>query len=350
MKDGPYLYFAENEKYLQVDIDDKGIVHRKFINAKSASITCYVDNEDQDSFSFNIRQDRNAIIEPPSHIPEKLIVVSDIEGNFNALQGILLANGVINKDCDWIYGKGQLLLCGDMVDRGKNVIPVLWLIYKLESQAQEQGGHVYFLLGNHEEFFLSSNTKYVHIKYRSVALAISDNKDAKKAYKEIHADPFVLRDWLLQKDSIVKIRNVLFVHAGISKELIEKRMEIAQINSLIKMGMPKTPVRPVSLIPKIKFLFSSKGPLWYRGLVMDYKVKYKKVVEEDVDRILDYFKVDHIVVGHSMVEEVSSDFNRKVFRIDVGHPVKKSTGKAQCLLIEKGNFYRVNDLGEKVLL
>lgn len=350
MKDGPYIYYKDQNDYLQVDIDENGFVNRKHLNGNIKSITCHVDNDAQDTFTFDLRDDHEKMIKAPSKVSEKLLVISDIEGNFNAMQGLLLANGVIDKNHDWIYGKGQLILCGDMVDRGKNVIPVLWLIYKLETQAHEAGGHVYFLYGNHEELLISGSTKYVHPKYKYSASSIIAKENPKEAFRELLAYPFVLRDWLLQKDSIVKIADVLFVHAGISSKLIEKGFTIDEINKLIRKGISRTPVRPVTLIPKIAFLFGGNGPLWYRGMVMDYKDKYKKMEEEELKKILAYFDVNHIVLGHSLVAEVSSDFKRKVFRIDVGHPTEKSTGMSQGLLISSNKFYRVNDLGEQFLI
>jgi len=39
-----------------------------------------------------------------------------------------------------------------------------------------------------------------------------------------------------------------------------------------------------------------------------------------------------------------------VIRIDIHQPKVRSAGKAEALLIEGKTFYRVNDLGERVLL
>jgi hypothetical protein len=45
-------------------------------------------------------------------------------------------------------------LNGDFVDRGENVTQVLWLIYKIENQAQKQGGKLtlYFRQPRNNEF------------------------------------------------------------------------------------------------------------------------------------------------------------------------------------------------------
>jgi hypothetical protein len=55
---------------------------------------------------------------------------------------------VDNDSLDWTYGSGYLVLIGDMVDRGTNVVPLLWLIYKLEAQAQLARGNIHYILGS----------------------------------------------------------------------------------------------------------------------------------------------------------------------------------------------------------
>ncbi len=350
MKDGPYIYKASDNAYLKITVDSHGRIDRDYVNSIGDPIRCEIDNGDDESFEFKLRKENNRLNIAPATMTSKLIVISDIEGNFNALQGILMANGVVNKAYDWVFGDGQLLLCGDMVDRGNNVIPVLWLIYKLESQAQKAGGHVYFLLGNHEDLFLSSKLRYVHPKYITNAKSITKIESSIDAFNELNSESLILRQWMSQKDSLQKIGEILFVHGGISIDLIEKGLDVKEINSLIKKGLTKDPLKPTSRMPLVSFLFSNKGPLWYRGMVMDYKDQYKKMEEADVDKVLKYFNVKHIVIGHSIISEVSSDFSHKLFRIDVGHPEERSTGKAQGLLIESSNFYRINDLGDRELL
>ncbi|MFN9954115.1 MAG: metallophosphoesterase, partial [bacterium] len=66
---------------------------------------------------------------------KKMLIFSDIEGEFGSMRKFLQANKVIDDKFKWIFGDGQLLLVGDFVDRGKQVTEVLWLIYSLEEQA-----------------------------------------------------------------------------------------------------------------------------------------------------------------------------------------------------------------------
>ena len=80
---------------------------------------------------------------------------------------------------------------------------------------------------------------------------------------------------------------------------------------------------------------------------MDYKDYYKKVTEEEVNQILDFYDANAVVIGHTIVDSISTDYEDKVIRIDIHQPTKKNTGNAQALLIEDNTFYRVNDFGER---
>jgi hypothetical protein len=81
--------------------------------------------------------------------PAKLLVLSDIEGNFGAVRKLLQAQKIIDEDFKWKFDNGHLVLIGDFFDRGEQVTEVLWLIYSLEEKAKANGGHVHFVLGNH---------------------------------------------------------------------------------------------------------------------------------------------------------------------------------------------------------
>jgi hypothetical protein len=85
----------------------------------------------------------------------KLIAISDIEGNFMAFTETAAANGVIDTNFNWTFGEGHLVLTGDFFDRGTQVTEVLWLIYSLEEKAKDAGGYVHYILGNHEIMNLS---------------------------------------------------------------------------------------------------------------------------------------------------------------------------------------------------
>jgi len=91
------------------------------------------------------------------------------------------------------------------------------------------------------------------------------------------------------------------------------------------------------------------GPLWYRGMVKKYKQHYKKLEPSSIDNVLEFYDVDHIVIGHTVVsDQITADFGGKVIRVDIKQSAEKFSGKSQALLIEDSDtFFKVNDIGEK---
>jgi len=135
------------------------------------------------------------------------------------------------------------------------------------------------------------------------------------------------------------------VHAGLSPEMIGYNFSSQQINDSIRayLGWQTGEIENDAA----RFLFGRYGPVWFRGMAMDYKDYYKKNTEEQVDTILAYYQANTVVIGHTIVDSVSTDYEGKVIKIDIHQPAEKKTGNAQALLIEDNNFYRVNDFGER---
>jgi len=351
--DGPYIFKKRNRiREIKVvenveSYEIKVVVH----NAKEQNTyTCQVENKDRDVFSFQLM---DKIISPHSVYkqPAKLLSISDIEGNFNAFYSLLIGNKVMNEAYEWTFGEGHLVLGGDFVDRGDNVTQCLWLIYKLEQEAKKHGGMVHFIVGNHEILNFQGHTEYVDNKYIALAHKISGNKDQKKAYQYLMSNQRELVRWMKSKNVIERIGKTLFVHGGISVELVKTNMSLNEMNRFIRSNAYTYSSYSNENDKNVtRFLMGPLGPLWYRGLVGRYKKLYQKASAKELKRTLRYFKAEQVVIGHTVVIEVSPDYDGQVYRTDVGFPHIKFTGKAQGLLIENHQFFRVNDFGEKVLL
>lgn len=350
--DGPYLF--RNEKQSKILSVIKGVETFQLIEeyievTKETQLTCVVDNEDKDVFTVPIMHQIRA---PKSRFkqPEKLLAISDIEGNFNAFYSLLIANGVMDKSYNWSYGKGHLVLIGDFMDRGDNVTQVLWLIYKLEQAAREHGGMVHFILGNHEILNIQGKTNYVDKKYTKLAKRYSGKLDEKDAYLDLMANNQELVRWMKSKNAVEKIGNTLFVHGGISQELVSARFTVFRINDIIRSRLLNGPSKNELDKMDEDFMFASHGPLWYRGLAIPYRRLYKKSTPKEVKRALRHFNVDHIAIGHTITHEISLDYEGGVIRTDVKHGIEKGSDHSQALLIENKQLFRVNAKGEKTKL
>jgi hypothetical protein len=351
--DGPFIYDQKDSlNIITVDQEENEyyIVNRLIKKAAANTFTCKVNNSDKDSFSFTLKN-KHQIPKAIYPHPSKIFVTSDIEGNFNAFYSMLIGNKVMNENYEWTFGNGHLVIAGDMVDRGNNTWPCLWLLYKLEHDAEIKGGKVHYILGNHDVMNMHANLKYVNNRHIELAKIISGNKNEKEAWLELLSDNNIIAQWIASKNTIEKIGDDIYVHGGISADVVDAGLTIEKINKIVRKNI-RTNLTSNSGDNKLENLvFSNKGPLWYRGLVNGYKKYYKKIDSKNLDQILHFYKANHIIIGHTIVDkEITSGFNGRVIRVDIKHSTEKFTGKSQGLIIENNHYYKVSDNGNRYKL
>lgn len=329
--DGPHIFYKENLTIIkQVLKSDTGFYARMdtlTTSFKGRHITCHVN----DSLKFTTTIKKSLKNEPSTYpAPEKLIAISDIEGNFIALRNFLVNNGVMNTDYQWTFGKGHLVLLGDFFDRGLNVTECLWLIYHLEQEALKCGGYVHFILGNHEIMNMNNDLRYVRNKYIENAMLI------KEPYNLWYTPDTELGRWLLTKNIAEKIGDYLFMHGGLSKEMFSCKPTMQSINAEARKYYYRADEAMVSSDTCLAYTYSGDfSPFWYRGYIN------KTMDEQVLNSIEKHFNVNRIVVGHSIVEDVSYFYNKKVIGIDTHH----AKGDSEGLFVEDGREYRIDGAG-----
>ena len=293
-------------------------------------------------------------------MPEKLIAISDIEGNFNALYSFLYANKVIDSSGGWIYGNGHLVLNGDFMDRGKQVSQVLWLIYSLENEALLAGGKVHFIIGNHEVMNLYGDVSYNDFKYMTVAKKVSGQNDWDKGLMYLYSDQSELGRWLRSKNIVEKIGSAIFVHGGLNTYHMEGKYSIKELNAIARKYYGRVLTeQSVEADRDRQVLNSINSPYWDRRLNFDwqYKIFYKlngisasATTQKQLETILKFYEASTIIIGHSVVSDIQSDYNNKVIKIDVKHGNKVSSGKTKGLFMEHNSFYKTDDFGNKAII
>lgn len=329
--DGP-IVLNENNKRIKYQIFKKE--GGKYSMDKSEvidkdTLTCHIE-ETNDSFRFQLKDSLvNEISEYP--LPGKMLIISDIEGNFKGFKSILVGNQVIDKQFNWTFGNNHLVLVGDFFDRGLNVTECLWLVYKLENEAEKQGGKVHFILGNHEMMNLKGQFKYLRDKY-------ADNADTLKlSYEKWYSADSELGKWLRNKNGVEKIGDYLFVHAGLAKSF-PKNYTLADINAGIRSSIDKNIEKDIQ---RTDVFIGSKGPLWYRGIAQEDEN------EEDLNLTLANFKAGKMIIGHTIFEEIQYLYNGKVIAIDLEHKLNSEKGKMYALWFEDGDFSITDQKGIK---
>ena len=307
VSDGPYI-FIEKNKLIEKQIVN-GMVFTKTIKTGSFERT-YI----PEKATFNNIK--------------KIAALSDIHGQYDLVIKLFKNNKIIDDNLNWSFGKGHLVITGDIFDRGDKVNEVLWFIYKLESQAKNKGGRVHYLLGNHEYMILYNDLRYIHEKYKAAPILLN------LEHKELYSDKTIIGRWLRSKSTIIKINNILFTHGGISEDFISYGdFNIEKINNTMIDSIPQSR----AVIKKTDFhkmYYSTKGLIWYRGYFKKYN---PDITDSDISRILKLVDADHIVVGHSTQEKVVHLFNNKIFGVDSGLKYGKY---GEVLIIKNKRFFR----------
>ena len=189
--DGPYIFY-ENEEIIVRWIKWNRLVER-IISGKNSKLLkrnfgfeidpYYLKNGFPDSVNYN--QTYNGV--------DKFAAISDIHGQYDLFVQLLKNHKIIDSHLNWIYGKGHLVILGDIMDRGDKVTELLWLTYKLEKQAEKEGGKVHYMVGNHELMVLNNDIRYIHEKYTSTAHKMNI------VYSQLFAKNTFFGQWLRTK-------------------------------------------------------------------------------------------------------------------------------------------------------
>jgi len=265
----------------------------------------------------------------------KIGAVSDIHGQYDTFIKLLINNGVIDTQGKWSFGNGHFVVAGDMFDRGPQVTEVLWFLYDLEKQAEEKGGKLHVLLGNHDVMVLNGNLRSVHPKYTEIA------KILETPFNTLFNKGTVLGDWLRTRPVLIKLNDILFTHGGLHPDLVEKGLSMEAINSEFKQQLVAS-----ELVEKRNelgdFLHRANGPIYYRGYFQG-----ELATDGQINVLLKHFKISNIVVGHTTHKEIEMHYDGKVIVIDAN---MKSGTMGEMLLWQEGAFTRGNLLGEELAL
>ncbi len=255
----------------------------------------------------------------------KFIALSDLHGQFDIFRRLLLAHGVIDERQNWAFGENHLIITGDHFSRGDEVMAILWLLFQLDQQAAAAGGKLHILLGNHELMTLNNDLRYLHRKYSYTAGGL------KSMYPALFGSTSVLGNWLRGKQVVVAVNDILFLHAGLSERMMQSGMELEEINRYFRQTILPSSGIELAEDPLTDLLLGGEGPLWYRGYIDSTFSK------DSLERVLDFYNVNHIVVGHSSMPEIISKFKNRLFLIDCSIKLGES---GELLIWEDDNFFR----------
>jgi len=261
---------------------------------------------------------------------EEIFAVGDVHGGYQTLVKLLQNQGIIDSHLNWSWGKGHLIFLGDVFDRGEKVTECLWLIYKLERQAHAHGGAVHFIIGNHELMIITNNLDDVSTKYTYMTQYLE------REYSSFYSEQTEFGRWLRTKNAVIKVDDKLFIHGGISPDLLAEGMSIYSMNKCLwdyfSGNIDSTNLERIRLL-----LDPIKGIYWYRGYFFEME-GYPVITEEEVDQTIELYDVSKIIVGHTNVKEIKPLYHNKIYATDI--PFYEDGYELQGLLIKNKKYYR----------
>jgi hypothetical protein len=334
MADGPYIFYQQKKAYIKgVELKDGVPVTSidSFELNDKAKQRLKVRIYGHADWDFEVKLKKEIV--PRESVFKgagKMLFVSDIEGEFEAFRNLLLVNGVINGKYQWTFGKGKLIIAGDLFDRGKQVTQYLWLLYKLEDEAREKGGDVNVVLGNHDIMNLKGDFRYVQPEYMANAQLMH------QSYADLYSADTELGRWLRSKNIIEKIGDQLVMHGGMSGEVLSKQFTLNRINNSCR---PFYDVPAKQLPDSIKAFLGNTGLFWYRGYFMAPKASSALI-----DSTLQQYQAKQIVVGHTIIDKnLAFYYKGKVLGLDVN----QHAGTHAAALFDKGHWYLLDDSGNR---
>lgn len=325
--EGPYLRWLSDDELQFTYLNTDSVKSLKVPAAKGALIKLQGQLSDRE-LQYPVR--RNP--EPPAAVQEgveKILVLGDMHGMYSKLFNYLKNNKVVDQEGHWIWGKGQLVMCGDVLDRGNRVTETLWFLYRLEQEAAAAGGAVHYLLGNHELMVMEGDLRYVNKRYHDLF------RKLKLSYQDQFSQHTVFGQWLRSRNTALLLNDLLITHAGISPQVAEQGLELSAINRNMQGYLQQQQKDSVS-----RLLTSPMGPLWFRGYVMPGET-YDSLRQDEVEQILSQYKAKHMVVAHTTVDSVQARYQGKVFAVDL--EVNEWRLPLEGLLYERGEFFRLKD-------
>jgi hypothetical protein len=295
-------------------------------------------------FPITIKSNKN-----PNYKPDiykgvtRILAIGDLHGGFDEFASFLINNQVIDSSYNWTFGDGHLVVLGDVFDRGEKVTECLWLLYRMETEAARHQGAAHLVLGNHEMMHITGDKRYLSEKYLSIFNHLLID------YTSFYRKNTILGAWLRKQNTVLKLNNFLFVHGGISPDLLSKRMSIKQLNNKIREIINRENPGPIDEFEE--FLTGPAGPLWYRGYLKTEDMYYKQTGEDKdfdekkLEAILNFYKAETIVFANTNVRKILSLYNQKLIAIDI--PFTEPGVEFQGLLIDESGRYILYKDGRK---
>lgn len=337
--DGPYVMYDRSGgmRYMSTAPDGTS-VDKVYARAPKKLAFTVVSNDGEHRFDVTVRPGGGYDRLPSEmDVEGDILVLSDPHGDFGSLLSVLRNNGVVGEALEWTFGSNTLVIIGDIFDRGNDVNTIYWLMVKLRQEAEREGGHVVFQIGNHEDLVLKGNYKYTKDKYKEFAEKVG------VPLRDLYGKDSELGRFIRSANIVSRLNDNVIVHAGLGEEFFRRGLSFDAVNGMVGdyLGLPNDSLAVIG--GDVEYVFRSVGPLWYRGMVRDNDTKYPPIPMEVLDSALDSLGASRVIVGHTIFDDVTERFGGRVFTVNVNNAKNRKAGLGRGLFIKDDRLYVVFD-------
>ena len=229
-----------------------------------------------------------------------VVAIGDLHGDLDVARRALRLAGAIDAADQWVGGELVLVQTGDLIDRGDDDRALLDLFERLRPQAQQAGGQLIAMSGNHELMNVGLNFGYVT---RASMDAFSSEGGRAAAFRPSGRYAVMLAD----RPVVYRVGDTVFVHGGILPKHV--RYGLDRMNDEVRAWM----LGQRASAPEI--VEGSDGLIWTRLYSLDTGAQGCAVLAEAL-ALLD---AKRMVVGHTpQLSGITSACDGRVWRIDTG--------------------------------
>ncbi|MBN4075144.1 MAG: calcineurin [SAR86 cluster bacterium] len=248
----------------------------------------------------------------------RIIAIGDIHSDIGVMQQVFQLAGATNENDEWIGGELTIVQMGDLIGRSDDEREVLDFMFAIQAQAEQHGGKVHALIGNHEVMGGRVDNQAVGPNPFPAYVGMPDlNLDDPRLQRLppnersrgaalMSGGPYAVR--IAEFPTVLKLGETIFVHGGVVPRWAEYGIE--RINVEVSAWLRGETNEPDSS----QRVDDSDRVMWARHFSSRVDQMDCLMLEESL-RILG---VKRMIVAHTRHAEITSYCGNKIWATDVG--------------------------------